>query len=322
MPRRKGSRLAATGCLAVAIAVVLGPFAGCALPLARKSAGAATGLLPAAHAATKVDDALRRASFDEAPAADSRPGKAPELSRRIALAVDLGRAKEAEGRWEDALLDYQRAVELARGGNKRFRSHAVNAELGSAYHRMGVACDRLGRFGQAREHYAEALRLRPTDARVWNDAGYSDSLQGNSEEAIRKIKEALRLAPTDARVANNLGIALANAGRVDEAVALVTRHSGPAAAHANVAYVLAAQGKHDLARRHYERAVQFQPSLGLAREALAALDRRAIDPDRIAARTPSPRPVNVATHSPNTAAVADSKVSRTDGARPAKLAPR
>jgi hypothetical protein len=120
--------------------------------------------------------------------------------------------------------------------------------------------------------YEKALKSKPQDARIWNDAGYSASQQGHWQEAERKLRQALKLQPNDPRVTNNLGIALAAQGKSDEAITLMSRVGGPAAAHANVGYVLASLGKTTEAKDHYRRSLRMQPGLTQAEEALARLE--------------------------------------------------
>jgi Flp pilus assembly protein TadD len=185
----------------------------------------------------------------------------------------MGHAKEREGNSEGAIVDYQRALELGHGAKGPFKSSAQAAAEAAAHHRLAVTSDKLGRFPRADEHYQLALKLRPNDATFWNDAGYSDLMQGRFPEAERKLRHALKLAPSETRAANNLGLVLAATDRIDEAIELMSAHSGPAAAHANIAYVLAANGNKAEARSHYLKALELQPTLAIARDALAALDR-------------------------------------------------
>ena len=62
----------------------------------------------------------------------------------------------------------------------------------------------------------------------------------------------------------------------------------PAQAQANLAFVLTAQGKREEAKAAYRKALQLDPSLALARDALAKLDGPAPPP---VAQQPARRPV-------------------------------
>ncbi len=178
--------------------------------------------------------------------------------------LDLGKTLERQGELEQAIGEYQKALELSPG-------RGVAAKRALAHRRLGGALDRLGRFDQAEGHYADARKLAPRDPKVWNDQGYSYYLQGRWEEAERALTEAARLAPDDPLIRNNLGLAQAGAGKLDPARKSLAKTGGEAVAHANLAYVLAATGRRDEARAEYQRAIDIQPRLASAREALTRL---------------------------------------------------
>jgi Flp pilus assembly protein TadD len=194
-----------------------------------------------------------------------------EPSEQIDAHLDLARAHEVQGQFEAAVVEYQKALDTVAG--RRFRARPPAAKRALAHRRMAAALDRLGRFAQAATHYREALRLRPDDPKVWNDHGYSQYLQGRWEEAERSLRTAATLAPDDPKIQTNLGLALAASGKTDAALESLSRAGGPAIGHANLAFILAASGKAEDARRHYEDALRLQPNLEPARAALAQLDR-------------------------------------------------
>jgi tetratricopeptide (TPR) repeat protein len=184
--------------------------------------------------------------------------------------LDFGKVFEVHGEFDKAAQEYQDALAVA--GAKAHRTFTA-ADRALAHRRLAAALDRLGRFDQAEEHYRKASKLSPKDPRVWNDLGYSNYLQGRWTEAERALKTAQKLAPADPRVRTNLGLTLAAAGRSQEALSLLSGAEGDAAGHANLGYLLAATGQHDLARQHYQKALALRPDLVLARRALAQLDR-------------------------------------------------
>jgi Flp pilus assembly protein TadD len=221
--------------------------------------------------------------------------------------IDFGRAFEAQGNLDAAVLEYQDALTVLQTKRKGpFRP----SDEALAHRRMGSAMDRLGRFAQAETHYKRALKLSPKDPKVWNDVGYSYYLQGRWSDAERALKTAVRFAPDDDRIRTNLGLTLAAEGRTDEALPLLSQSNGDAIGHANLGYLLAATGQHDLARSQYETALALRPDLEVARRALARIDLKQPEPS-IAGQRPA-----LIAHDPKSAAhPVDPQVTQTTATR-------
>jgi Flp pilus assembly protein TadD len=220
--------------------------------------------------------------------------------QRFQVHLDFGKVFEAEGNFDQAAQEYQDALAVAESkGHTRFAA----ADRALAHRRLAAALDQLGRFAQAEDHYRKATRLNPKDARIWNDLGYSNYLQGRWTDAERALKTAQKLAPADPRVRTNLGLTLAAAGRSQEALPLLSGAEGDAAGHANLGYLLAATGQHDLARQHYQKALALRPDLQLARRAMAQLDRTQQGLE------PSSPPTQIAQQPPTTAGPVDPRVT-------------
>ncbi len=232
--------------------------------------------------------------------------------------VELARFHEAQGDNESAVLEYQKAVEVCeKKGSAQAHAKLGPVQQSLAQRRMAGALDRMGRFAQAEPHYLKALKLAPNDPKVWNDSGYSYYLQNRMAEAERAFRTADSLGPNNSLVQTNLGLVLAAEGKNDEALTAFTKAAGPAVGHANLGYILASMGKTDQARRQYQSAIQLQPGLSPAREALAKLGPPAAAPAATtalaSASTPTPArptaPAIVATSS--TPRVKDPQVTRT-----------
>lgn len=220
-----------------------------------------------------VDRADAKKSSDGVIRTDFTPEVGPAQQAKVYLG--LGRAHESQGRFEAAAAEYQRAIDVAKRHGGRFgdSKRPGSSQQALAHRRLGAALDRLGRFAEAEVHYRSALRLSPDDPNIWNDAGYSEYLQGHWDQAERKLKTAAKLGPNDPRIHTNLGLALAAAGKTEPALEALTKAGGPAVAHVNLGYLLSSLGKTDEARTHYALALELQPQLGIARTALASLDR-------------------------------------------------
>ena len=219
----------------------------------------------------------------------------PELTPEMAVGahLDLGRVFESKGDYEAAVAEYRAALDVE-GRVPAGRRADVHRRLAGVYIRQG-------RLPEADAQYAEARKLAPGDPDLLNDIGYAAYLQGRWDEAIEHLTAASEAAPDDRRIVNNLGLALAAAGRTDEAYAAMVRGGGPAAAHANLGYILAAGGEDVAARRHYGESLSTSPGLDRAREALDRLDSEAAATalaGRPAAGDPSVRPAAGATAAP------------------------
>jgi Flp pilus assembly protein TadD len=212
------------------------------------------------------------APFDGAVArTDFRSEVSP--SQQCNVHLELARGFEAQGHFDAAVAEYDKALEAcARRGAGLAGPAVAKAQKALVHRRMAAAFDRLGRFAQAEAHYRSALKISPNDSKVWNDAGYSYYLQSRWKDAERSLKTAAKLDPDNPRIQTNLGLTLAAAGKTDAALAALTKAGGPAVGHANLGYLLAAAGKTDAARQHYQTALRLQPELSQARQALAQLD--------------------------------------------------
>lgn len=87
--------------------------------------------------------------------------------------------------------NYRKAVEL--------EPKDVEAWLG-----LAATYDELRRFDLADGAYMKVLDMMPTNAVVYNNAGYSQLLRGNLKKARELLTKASELSPNDPQIANNL----------------------------------------------------------------------------------------------------------------------
>jgi len=273
-PRSPDPRLLLACLLPIAVA-------GCsAIPWKGK---AVNETVTTSSAAGPIDSAVTKTEFHREVSPD----------QQYNVHLEVGRIYEAQGGFEAAIAEYQKALDAcAHGGLNLVRGKGLGEKQALAHRRMGAAFDRLGRFAQAEVHYRAALKLHPNDPKVWNDSGYSYYLQGRWIDAERNLKMAAKLDPENPRYQTNLGLALAAEGKTDEALAALSKAGGPAVAHANLGYLQAALGKTDEARKQYQDALKLQPDLAPVRQALATLDNKhpSTPPARQLAATPPPVP--------------------------------
>jgi Flp pilus assembly protein TadD len=99
---------------------------------------------------------------------------------------------------------------------------------------QGATLDQLGRYEEARQYYASALKIAPDQPSVLSNLGLSYVLSKELPKAEETLRRAHSLAATDPRVRANLALAVGLQGRVADAEKLVKADLPPAEAAANV----------------------------------------------------------------------------------------
>ncbi|HEC17229.1 MAG TPA: tetratricopeptide repeat protein [Sedimenticola sp.] len=135
----------------------------------------------------------------------AEPTRAPH-GDPAAARMRAGLALEKQGRPDEAIREYEKALEL-------------NPDHVNAHQRLGVVLHRLGRLDEAIGHYREVVRLRPGSAAAHYNLGLALADQGRIDAAIGRYREALRIRPDFAEVYNNLGVALYRKGDFEQAIA-------------------------------------------------------------------------------------------------------
>jgi Flp pilus assembly protein TadD len=107
-----------------------------------------------------------------------------------------------------------RALELGREAfrdanygtsEKHFRQAAeLRADNAAAWLGLAASYDQLGRFDLADRAYDQLVKLKPKDARVLNNRGYSYLLRGDYKQARRMFDAALAIDPSLEEVQGNL----------------------------------------------------------------------------------------------------------------------
>ncbi len=119
--------------------------------------------------------------------------------------LNEGRRLEQEGRAQEAISHYHKAIEL----DSEFAAPHVN--LVGSY-------GRLKRFDRAETHYHRALGLDPDIEELHNNRGTVQVLRGRPREAVQSFERVLEINPTSADGYLNLGSTLAELGRTAEAI--------------------------------------------------------------------------------------------------------
>lgn len=100
-------------------------------------------------------------------------------------------------------------------------AEAVKRDSGDviAWHSYGNLLAMMEYYDRAKEAFETALALRPGDAQTCYWIGASQAAAGETEEAVKSFRHAVRQEPTFSRARYNLALCLERAGRSAEAAA-------------------------------------------------------------------------------------------------------
>ena len=205
----------------------------------------------------------------------------------------LGCALYSQGRFEEAIMEFQEAADL----NPRFAE--IYCSMGQSYAALGRLDDaiaagqkalevrpgfvaahnnlsefflRLGRPAEAMKHCRLAAELEPQSVTVQNNLANALALDGQYAEALAHFQKALAIDPENSVVQANLGSALLRMGKPDEAIHFLrqslVRQPDNAQTHNNLGGALLAQGRTSAAVDEFRRAVELEPGRFEARRNL------------------------------------------------------
>lgn len=133
-----------------------------------------------------------------------------------------------------------------------------------AHSEVGYQLARLGRYGEAFQHYREALRLFPEFDLVYYNWGNDLLDLGRFEESAARSRRALELNPEFKGVHYNLGTALRQLERLDEAVhhlrEALEEEPGDVKTLNNLGLALRQQGRAPDAAECFRQAIAFDPT--------------------------------------------------------------
>jgi len=157
------------------------------------------------------------------------------------------------GYWQNSLTLSRHAIEVT-------RNNFV------AYDSLGRALDELGQKDQALACYAEAVRMNPLFPQAQFNLGVALRAVGRLPEAVEHFEAAANLVPNhfETRIALGATLLLLNDDRLAEAAdqysAALRLEPDSAAAHHDLAVILARQGKTTNAIPHFAEAVRLDPA--------------------------------------------------------------
>ncbi len=178
----------------------------------------------------------------------------PLLSTDMNRAVtehNLGAALQADGRLDEAIAHYRRAI-------------AIRPDYAPAYNNLGSTLRARARLDDALAAYRRALELRPDYPEAHYNLGNAFLESGRPDDAAEQFEVAMQSMPVAADVHNNLGTALASAGKVRAAVAhfrgALAIEPASIKAHRNLGDALMTLGARQEGLDHLQRAAQLAPS--------------------------------------------------------------
>jgi tetratricopeptide (TPR) repeat protein len=165
--------------------------------------------------------------------------------------VRLGRVLQLQGRLDEAIAEYQRAI-------------SINPGSASAHNNLGIAFSQQGKRQQAAAEYRLALDRDPKSGSARNNLGVALYNQGKPDDAIVQLRRAIEINPNFwALPHSNLGDALFAQGKIDEAGAEYRRAAevepNDANAHNKLGIFLGREGKTDDAIVEFRRAIEIDP---------------------------------------------------------------
>jgi tetratricopeptide (TPR) repeat protein len=173
------------------------------------------------------------------------------IEPEAAIYSDLGFVLERQGMIEDAAEAYRKALEL-------------DPELHSAHYNLGGSLARSGDYEEAEVHLRAALETSP-NTQTYTGLGVVQWQQGRTDDAIANLEAAIDADPKNAAAYDYLGTIYVEQGRLEDAEStyrLLVRNQPSAAAHQELAQLLARMGRTEEARREMERANALSRSSG------------------------------------------------------------
>ena len=117
---------------------------------------------------------------------------------------NLGNALERQGRLDEAIQQYKRAIVLK--------------PASVAYKALGHVYSLKGLKNETAKEYMKALELEPGNAELHNETGIILMETGNYDNALDHFMKAVELVPDDAKLRYNYAIALRKNNRTPEAI--------------------------------------------------------------------------------------------------------
>jgi tetratricopeptide (TPR) repeat protein len=143
--------------------------------------------------------------------------------------------------------------------------------------------DRQGNLPQAESLYQQAVAANPQNAAALNDLGLCLAREGKLEPSLQVIEQAVQLQPDKALYRNNAATVLVEMRQDQRALAHLAAVHNPGEANFNLGQLLVDRGRSADAPTYFQAALQHNPSMQQAQDALAKLGAQANYGPQIAA---------------------------------------
>jgi Flp pilus assembly protein TadD len=183
---------------------------------------------------------------------------APDSKRDFEMRLTMAQVHEQEGKLPKAAAVYADLL-------------AENPKHTKLCHRYGIVQLGLGKDDEGIQLLEKANAGDPNNPEILSDLGYAYLMSGEIERAETLLRQSYELDPGNPRTIGNLALAAGLAGRYEESQALYEEVMTKAEAQANLGYICAQRGEGQQAMGHYNRALDLDPSLKPAAEALMQL---------------------------------------------------
>ena len=175
----------------------------------------------------------------------TQPGTTLE-DRPLAERIQKARAFLNAGQVNEAITELTTAAALA-------------PKSGEVRTLLGVAYDRKGWGGRAREEFEAALQDPNDQAMHLNNLGFLLYRQGYYDDSVKQLKRAAKLNPTEPKILNNLVLVQLAAEKYDDAYKTSVQLFGEFDARLKIARELAWHGREKDAIKQLEKARALQP---------------------------------------------------------------
>jgi len=193
-----------------------------------------------------------------APATPAPPASATIEERPLAERIQRGRELLNAGQLNDAITELTTAA-------------AIEPKSGEVHMLLGVAYDRKGLGGRARDEFETAAHDPNDQAMHLNNLGFLLYRQGEYDEAIKNLKKAAKLDSSDHRIWNNLVLAQLAADKYDDAYKSSVHVLGEFDSRVKIAGRLESRGRAKDAIKQLEKARAIRPDSTEVLARLAAL---------------------------------------------------